>query len=218
MFPLDSGLGSCPEGMLSFLPVRMGAGFPASGRPGQGAIHIASAAAFAAGTTIERHTASSESQAAQQDQRHHSEVGGPGDNSAGVEGAANGESSTMQAAKHSSETLLGVNPEATGLVVIAVAVSLALAALILTVRSPLLAAGVALVMLAFTALDTREVTHQLNESHPGLTALAATVALPGRRCRCTPGHPRLPQPAPRHHRLTRVRSSAHQTTPARTRR
>jgi hypothetical protein len=133
---------------------------------------IASAAAFATGTTIERHTAS-ESQAAQQDQRHPSETGGPG----GVEGAASGESSTVHAAEHSPETVLGLNPEATGLVVLAVAVSLVLAALILTVRSPVLAAGVALVMLAFTALDIREVTHQLNQSHSGLAALAATIAL-----------------------------------------
>jgi hypothetical protein len=138
---------------------------------------IASAAAFATGTTIERHMASSESQAAQQDQRHHSEAGGPGGDSAGVEGPASGESSTAHAAEHSPETVLGVNPEATGLVVLAVAVSLVLAALILTVRSPLLAAGVALVMLAFTALDIREVAHQLNEAHSGLAALAAAVAL-----------------------------------------
>jgi hypothetical protein len=41
-------------------------------------------------------------------------------------------------------------------VVIAVVVSLGLAALILTVGSPLAAAGVALAMLAFTALDIRE--------------------------------------------------------------
>jgi hypothetical protein len=32
-------------------------------------------------------------------------------------------------------------------------------------------------MPAFTALDIREVAHQLNESHSGLAALAATVAL-----------------------------------------
>ncbi len=55
--------------------------------------------------------------------------------------------------------------------------SLLLAALILTVGSPLLAAGVALAMLAFTALDIRELAHQLHESRAGLAALAATVAL-----------------------------------------
>jgi hypothetical protein len=138
---------------------------------------ITSAAAFATGTTVERHTASSESPAAQQGQQHHSEVGGPRGDSAGGEGAASGEPPATHASEHSSETLLGVNPEATWLVVIAVALSLVLAALILTVRSSPLAVVIALVMLAFTALDIREVTHQLNESHPGLAALAAAVAL-----------------------------------------
>lgn len=82
----------------------------------------------------------------------------------------------MHPAEHSSENLLGINPEATGLVVIAVVMSLLLATLILTVRSPLVAVGIALVMLAFAALDIREVTHQLHESHQGLAALAAAIA------------------------------------------
>jgi hypothetical protein len=141
------------------------------------ALLIASAAAFAIGTSIERHSPNSESQTAQQNQRRSSDADRPGDNSARPEGAASGEGPATPAAEHSSETLLGVNPEGTGLVVIAVAVSLMLAALILTVRSPLLAVVVALVMLAFTALDVREVTHQLNESHSGLAALAATVSV-----------------------------------------
>ena len=76
-----------------------------------------------------------------------------------------------------SEKLFGINPEATGLVIIAVALSLLLAALILTVGSSLVPAGVAAAMLAFTVLDVREVTHQLTESRSGLAALAATVAL-----------------------------------------
>lgn len=87
------------------------------------ALLIATAAAFATATTIERHTTSNEIQAAQQDQRHHAETGGQGDNSAGVEGATSRESSTMPVAEHSSEKLLGVNPEATWLVVVAVVVS-----------------------------------------------------------------------------------------------
>jgi hypothetical protein len=62
-------------------------------------------------------------------------------------------------------------------VVTAVVVSLGLAALILTVDSPLVAAGVALAMLAFTALDIREVAHQIHEARPALAALAATVAV-----------------------------------------
>jgi Flp pilus assembly protein TadB len=131
------------------------------------ALLIASAAAFATGAALEHHAATSENHPVQ-----HAEAT-TGEHAASVEGAATDDSS----AEHSSETLLGINPEATGLVVIAVAVSLVLAALILTVGSPLLAAGVALAMLAFTALDIREVTHQLNESHPGLAALAATIAM-----------------------------------------
>ena len=77
----------------------------------------------------------------------------------------------------SSERLLGINPEATGLVVIAVALSLLLATLIVTVESPLIALSVSATMLAFAALDLREVTHQVNEGRPGLSALAAGVAL-----------------------------------------
>jgi hypothetical protein len=142
------------------------------------ALLIASAAAFATGAAIERHTASSEARPA----LHHAEADTTGgesgaENPASAEPAASGESASTHAAGQNSEDLLGINPEATALVVAAVAGSLLLAALILTVGSPLLAAGVAVAMLAFTALDIREVTHQLGESRPGLAALAATVAL-----------------------------------------
>jgi hypothetical protein len=105
---------------------------------------------------------------------------GDGDNggpAAASEPAAGGEPAAAHAAESQSENLLGINPEATGLVVIAVALSLLLAALILTARSPLVAAGIAVTMLAFTVLDIREVTHQLNESRSGLAAFAAVVAL-----------------------------------------
>ena len=137
------------------------------------ALLIASAAAFAAGAAIERHAVPGERPAA----LHHTEAGNRGENPGGAEPAAGRESTSTHAGELGSEDLLGINPEATGLVVAAVAVSLLLAALILTVGSPLVAAGVALAMLAFTALDIREVTHQLHESRPGLAALATTVAL-----------------------------------------
>jgi len=105
---------------------------------------------------------------------------GDGDNgrpAADSEPAAGGEPTAAHAAESQSENLLGINPEATGLVVIAVALSLLLAALILAAQSPMVAAGIAVTMLAFTVLDIREVTHQLNESRSGLAALAAVVAL-----------------------------------------
>lgn len=137
------------------------------------ALLIASAAAFATGAAIERHTASSQSEPA----LHHAEADSPGENSATGEPGAGRKGPATHATEQNSEDLLGINPEATALVVTAVVVSLLLAALILTVGSPLAAAGVTLAMLAFTALDIREVTHQLHESRSGLAALAAAVAL-----------------------------------------
>ena len=154
------------------------------------ALLIASAAAFATGAAIEHHTASSQSQPARQHAEADRPTGAaaaPAEHPESAEPAgshrdrgqpeAGREGSAPQAAEQNSETLIGINPEATGLVVFAVVLSLLLAALILTVGSPLLAAGVALAMLAFTALDIRELAHQLHESRAGLAALAATVAL-----------------------------------------
>ncbi len=60
---------------------------------------------------------------------------------------------------------------------IAILLSLVLAAAVIAVRSPLLLPGVALIMLTFAALDIRELTHQIHESRPGLAGLAAAVAL-----------------------------------------
>ena len=91
--------------------------------------------------------------------------------------ADHGESSGKTSHEAQAETLLGINPEATPLIVIAVVLSLALAAAVIAVSSPPLLPIVALVMLAFAALDIRELTHQLHESRPGLAVLAATVAL-----------------------------------------
>jgi hypothetical protein len=61
-------------------------------------------------------------------------------------------------------------------VTIAVVVSLGLAAQILTVGSPLVAVGAALAMLAFTALDIRELPTRCTKHAPA-GALAATVAV-----------------------------------------
>jgi hypothetical protein len=144
------------------------------------ALLVASAAAFAAGAAIEHHTAASEQHMAVSEHHtaRHAEAGTGGEHSASAEPARSGERPSRHAAEHTtSETLLGINPEATWLVVTAVALSLLLAALTLTVGSPLLAAAVALIMLAFTALDLRELAHQLSESRPGLAALAAAVAV-----------------------------------------
>ena len=172
---------SHPEGVLILLTLA---------RLVTAALLIASAAAFATGAAIEHHTASSQSQPARQHaeaDRPTSAAAAPGEHPESAEPAgshrdrgqpeAGREGSAAQAAEQDSETLIGINPEATGLVVFAAVLSLLLAALIQTVGSPLLAAGVALAMLAFTALDIRELTHQLHESRAGLATLAATIAL-----------------------------------------
>src|SRR5919202_2577430 len=78
--------------------------------------------------------------------------------------------------EESSERLLGVDPESTGVLLLGVAVSLLLAAAVWRTGTPGLLALVAVVMAAATALDVREVVHQIGESRAGLTLLAALVA------------------------------------------
>jgi hypothetical protein len=149
---------------------------------------VASAAMFTVGVTIERHTVTSEAQNSQ----HAGESGsaaepatpgqaGPGgdadhaDSGNPGEKAPASEPASAHAAEQNSEKIFGVNPEATSLVVAAVLLSLLLAALILTLRSPLALAAAALAMAAFAGLDMFEVAHQLRESRSGLAALASTV-------------------------------------------
>src|SRR3954469_839883 len=75
-----------------------------------------------------------------------------------------------------SERLLGVDPESTGVLAMAVVVSLLLAALVWRGAAPWLLALVALVMAVFAALAIREVAHQIDESRTGLAVLAVLVA------------------------------------------
>jgi hypothetical protein len=91
-----------------------------------------------------------------------------------------GAAPTTETPQHSeaSEKLLGVNPESTGLLVIAVVASLLLAAGVWWLgASPLVSGVVAVAMAAFGALDVREVVHQARESRTGLMLLAALVAV-----------------------------------------
>lgn len=154
------------------------------------ALLIASAAAFTTGVAIERHTAATETQQGQHagESMGTAEPAASGSSSPSSEGdhADSGSSSEKapasehaadHAAEQNSEKILGINPEATSLVVAAVLLSLLLAALMLTLSSPLAAAVTALAMAAFAGLDIFELTHQLRESHSGLAALAATVGL-----------------------------------------
>jgi F0F1-type ATP synthase assembly protein I len=78
-----------------------------------------------------------------------------------------------------SETVLGVNVESTPLIVLAVLVGLGLAALVASRfgRSPAVMIAVALIAIAWAALDVREVVHQLDESRTGIAAIAIAVAV-----------------------------------------
>jgi hypothetical protein len=148
---------------------------------------IASAAAFTTGVTIERHTAATETPQGQQAAESQSTAepaasdspspSSDGDHadSGSREKAPAGEHAADHAAEQNSEKILGINPEATSLVVAAVLLSLLLAMLMLTLSSPVAAAVTALAMAAFVGLDIFELAHQLNESHSGLAALAGTV-------------------------------------------
>jgi hypothetical protein len=76
-------------------------------------------------------------------------------------------------------TLLGIDPESTPLIVIAVLAGLALAVLTATpvgTNRPFLLLVVAAAVL-WAALDVRELVHQIDESRAGIAALAATVAV-----------------------------------------
>jgi hypothetical protein len=95
------------------------------------------------------------------------------------EAAERGEADEGAAESRSAQELrpLGVDVEAWPFVALAAAASLALAvAAVARPRAVALLVVVAAAMLAFAALDVREVVHQLDEDRTSLTVLAAAVA------------------------------------------
>lgn len=90
--------------------------------------------------------------------------------------ASDGESSELEESDEAG--LLGVDTESTLLIVLAVTISLGLAAAVWVSpgsASILLVVGLAMVTLA--VLDLREVAHQVDESKNGIALLAALVTL-----------------------------------------
>jgi hypothetical protein len=95
----------------------------------------------------------------------------------GEAGEAHTEAGVGEPTGGADETLLGVDLEATGFVVLAAALSLALAAAVwLRPEWRWVLAVAFVVMLGFAALDVREVGHQLDEDDGGLALLAGVVA------------------------------------------
>jgi hypothetical protein len=95
------------------------------------------------------------------------------------EGAEAGEGKPAGGDEHRAEArLLGIDPESTPLLVIAVGVGLALAALTASWvgASRAFLVLVAVAALAWAVLDIREIAHQIDESRSGIAAIAAAVA------------------------------------------
>jgi hypothetical protein len=123
------------------------------------ALLVASTALFAVGVIAER-----------------SDAGEPA--TVHSESADEGAHADKNAAGDSREVVLGVDVESTPLVVVAVIVGLALAVLAATRLGELagVLAAIALIALAWAALDVREVLHQADESRTAVALVAATVA------------------------------------------
>ena len=132
---------------------------------------VVSAASFAVGVAIERsqhRETTTETAAAHSAESTTGEAATATEQPAAVAGVV--------APAESAETLLGVSTESTGLVALAVIVSLLLAALLwLRGALPALVAAAGLVGLAFAAFDVREAIHQSDLSNRGLLAIALVV-------------------------------------------
>ena len=141
------------------------------------ALMTAATALFVVGVTAERgqsdeHSGERVQQLRKTGESHIAETGGEGEETHAPTAGGESEHDT-----HAEPHILGVNPESTLLVVLATIGSLLLVAAVL--RSPRAAALLVLVvlaMLAFAALDVREVTHQLDEDHASVALLAGVIA------------------------------------------
>ena len=132
---------------------------------------VIGAALFVIGTSVEKN-------------RHHDEP--PASAEAGGSTSEAGESAEQHQAEgtagHSESSgtegkILGIDRESTGLVVLAVLISLALAAALWKQPTRVVWVIVGLVALAFAVFDVAEIVHQLDESAPELAAIAVAVAL-----------------------------------------
>ena len=138
----------------------------------------AATALFVVGVTTERgesepHSGERIEQPRETGESHTAETGGEGEETPAH--TAGGESGRHT---HAEPHILGVNPESTLLVALATVGSLLLVvAVVRWPRAAALLVLVALAMLAFAALDVREVAHQFDEEHAGVALLAGVIAV-----------------------------------------
>ena len=93
------------------------------------------------------------------------------------ESAEHDEAAEQAESAESSETVLGIDLESTPLVVVAVVISVALAAASWFTNRKLVLLVAALFAVAFAVLDIAEFAHQLEKSAAGLAVLAAIIAV-----------------------------------------
>ena len=143
---------------------------------------VVATAAFVAGTAIERNSSGESGHhdeavtaASGETGATHSEGGG--ESAATHAAESTGTSTTTTEKPHAELRPLGLDVEAWPFVTLAAAVSLGLAALAwLRPRAVPLLALVAVAMLAFAALDVREVVHQLDIDESALAVKAGAIA------------------------------------------
>jgi hypothetical protein len=140
------------------------------------ALLVASTALFAVAVIVERSNSDTHTEPTS---AHVGEAGEvpAGEHAEGGEG--HDETTAGDAHTATNEAVLGVNIESTPLIVLAVIFGLALAALAAAPFGglPAVLLAVALIALAWAALDVREVVHQLDESRTGIALLAIIVAV-----------------------------------------
>jgi hypothetical protein len=149
------------------------------------ALLVLSTALFATGAIAECSQTSGPAESAGQHARESSEPSGKSETTESAGPSESGESAGTREREGSPadhverETVLGVAIESAPLIVLAIVAGLALAVLVAspTGRRPVVLLTIAVIMVAWAALDVPEVVHQLNESRTGLAGLAAVVAL-----------------------------------------
>lgn len=131
---------------------------------------VVTAGLFALGVSQERGDGHAESTETPGEAAHPGESG---------ERAEQHAAETQREASSSTErhTILGVDPEAPGLVAVAVVLSFALAAGLWFTNQRGLAPTAATFAVLFAVLDVAEVTHQLDEERNGLAAIAIAIAI-----------------------------------------
>jgi hypothetical protein len=137
---------------------------------------VLSTIVFTVGSILERSTADTHAPETRTQEPSHQE--GEGSEGGGESGESSAASSVGSEEIQGGETLFGIDPESTPLVVVAFVSSLLLAAgCWLRPAWRWLLVITALAMAVFAALDVREVVHQFDESNPALEWTALSVAL-----------------------------------------